>query len=652
MKIVVEKVGKRIYLRSPWSPTMPDRCKALGGRWNAKSKSWTYGLDLEVCRRLREEFGGDLSIGPELWAWAQNEVVREASLQETGAVRDMDAMAMLDLPLVRELNPGMWTAMGNRPYQPVASKFVADAQQCLVADQPGVGKTIEVLGGLIETEVRGAVLVLAPLKSTQAVWEPEIHRWMADYANGYTVTRVSGMGKGKKLEAALAEFGVKKMAAPNAMHFLIVNAEMARIKKDTHCPSNTCDGDEDWCPNSADHKDKSVQVHPWLFTTLGPRGGKRPLLWNAIIADETHQWLINTRGKAASQVGYGFTKLKSDERNIRVAMTGTPLKGKKHNLFGTLNWLRPDVHRSKWRWIETYFELEDGEYGGRKILGLKNEAAFYRALDGIMIRRTKTELRKANPAWMPPEKRYHDIWVDMDPKQQRLYDAMQKSARVELEGGRLEANGTLAEFTRLKQFAGSYGVMVPGKDGLKFAPSLPSNKYDWLLEFLAERGIDKRTGAQRYGDLSDVVQKVVVASQFTSLLDVMSNDLQRLGIRHTMITGKTKDALREMTLFQSDDNFRLCLINTKAGGVSITLDAADDMVVLDETWVPDEQEQVEDRVHRASNVKHQVDVWYLRSKGTVEEAIAKTNIVKGESNHVVLDAKRGLEFARNWLKED
>jgi SNF2 family DNA or RNA helicase len=82
-----------------------------------------------------------------------------------------------------------------------------------------------------------------------------------------------------------------------------------------------------------------------------------------------------------------------------------------------------------------------------------------------------------------------------------------------------------------------------------------------------------------------------------------------------------------------------------AGGVSITLDAADDVVIMDETWIPDEQLQVEDRVHRASNVKHQVHVWYVRAEDTIEEMIAEANFAKAENNFVMLDKRRGLEFA-------
>lgn len=650
MKITVERVGSRIYLRCPWKEGLPETLKSLGGNWAPKAKAWTYPLDIEVCRKLRAEFGASLDIGPALWAWSANEVEREKQLHAVGNVRDMDIMATMDLPRVRELAPMMWAAMQNRPYQPVASIYVSEAKQCLVADQPGVGKTIEVLGGLIEAGVAGQVLVLAPLKSTQVVWEPEIHRWMDGYKHGFTVTRISGRTP-KQLEKLLTAHEMAVKENPEGMHFLIANAEMCRIDhKGMVCPTKQCDGYQDWCPAFEDHKGGKPPKHEFLFFTKGPRGGRHPKRWDALIADETHQWLINTRGKNASQVGYGFARLRTQEDNFRVAMTGTPLKGKKHNLFGTLNWLRPDVYKSKWRWVDDYFHTVEGEYGGKQIGDMREDRkdAFFRSLDSIMIRRTKKELRAANPAWMPPDKVYHDVYVEMGPKQQKMYDAMLKSAEVELAGGRLEANGILAEMTRLMQFASCAGDIVEGK----FRPQLPSCKFDWLVEFLEERGISTKTShSQRYGDLSDDVQKVVVASPYTQMLELWDDELRRKGIRTTMITGKTKSALKEMQLFQGDDNYRVCLINTKAGGVSITLDAADDIVLLGETWVPDEQEQVEDRVHRASNVEHQVDVWYVRTKGTVEEGVAAVNIKKGESNHVVLDAKRGLEFARSITKQ-
>ena len=63
-----------------------------------------------------------------------------------------------------------------------------------------------------------------------------------------------------------------------------------------------------------------------------------------------------------------------------------------------------------------------------------------------------------------------------------------KDAIADLDGGQLVANGILAEMMRLKQLANSHGYVA--SDGV-FYPQLPSNKFDWIVEFLAERGIEK-----------------------------------------------------------------------------------------------------------------------------------------------------------------
>lgn len=644
MPVVAERVGNRIYLRVPYSPENVERCKSvIGGRWSKNARAWTYPLDIEVARMLRSTWGPSLQLGPELTAWGKAETEREASLVKYVDVKDIDVMAEVHLEHVSKLAPAMWTAMRNRPYQPVASQYMAMARRSLCGDQPGVGKTIESLGALLEAGLHhGRVLILAPKKSTSVVWEPEIERWLDDYEHGFTVTRVSGMSPAK-MEEAISDYDV--MAEDHwGLHFLIANAEVCRIKKDTVCPDNVCDGDEDWCPEKDRHVNRSTVRQQALFN----------LRWDAIIADETHKWLINTRGKQASQVGYGFTKLPDHDDQIRIALTGTPLKGKKYNLFGTLNWLRPKVFTSKWRWIEQYFPVEKNEWGGRMIgesIIPERKESFFRALNGVMIRRTKSELHRINPAWMPPDKIYHDLVIPMDDaKQRKGYDSMFKDAAASLPGGRLTAIGVLPELTRLKQFAQCSWQM----EGGTIYPILPSNKFEWILEFLEERGIEQKTGRQRRGDLSEDVHKVVIASQFTKIIDMYALQLRNRGIDCFTITGHTKDAdatnivqrWADMT-----DPVRVCLINTQAGGVSITLDAADDLIVHDETWVPDEQEQVEDRVHRASRTDHQVDIWYIRSEGTLEAEIAADNMSKAEGNHVVLDANRGMQFAYDRMSK-
>lgn len=635
-KVYIEKVGDRIHLKSQFSDK--DNAKSIiGARWSKDKRVWTYPLDLETCRRMRDVFGDRLTVGRDLWDWAEEARKKETILTSTLNLRDIDVMAEMELERIAERAPFMWAAMQNRPYQPVASYYMAMARRCINADQPGIGKTIETLGALVEAEVTGPILVLAPRTSCTVVWEPEIEHWLRDVP--HTVTQTAGL-TGAQQEQAYSKFLQLIGEFPTMMHFLVCNAEQVRIKRFTECPAGICNGDEDWCPALAEHKNKSEVRRPFLHS----------MEWNAIIADETHQWLINTRGKQASQVGYGFTKLRVVENGPMYALSGTPLKGKKINIFGTLNWMWPKTFTSKWRFAESFWKVnvdtvDTGRRSGvietREItndwLSDKAAEAFFRQLSTVMIRRTKDELRAINPAWMPPEKRYHDVYVPMDAKQKSFYRKMEKDSQVIINGQILTATGVLAEMTRLKQFAQCAGTVQAGN----FKPTLPSGKFSWLVQFLEERGI-------MADGLSDEVQKVVVASQYTSILNMYADELRSRGINCVMITGEQKDRERKanQAVFQDkSSDVRVCLINTKAGGVSITLDAADDIVIFDETWVPDEQEQVEDRVHRASDVEHQVDVWYVRSKDTIEEQIAAANMDKAINNHVVLDARRGLRFA-------
>lgn len=638
MKVVVEKIGNRIHLRSPFE--YKDRAKGLpGARWSKTSKSWTYACDLEICRMMREEFGQELEIGPELFAWAQIEVSREraATNMLRAAGVSYDEKSVVPPTRVRQLAPKLLAGLKGRPYQVPGARFLAYARTALIADEPGMGKTIQTLAALVENLTEGGrILVLAPKTSVTSVWREEINKWLEGFKQGYTITSLAGLTPAR-LAQRLDEYDA--LPDDGRFHFLLANAEIVRIKSTMTCTragaEKGCDGTLDWCEYADKHKGSIEPRLPQLF--------KRE--WDAMIADETHKWLINTRGKKASQVGRGFVALRSTEDGLRYALSGTPYKGKKYNLWGTLNWLRPKVYTSKWNWVERYFVVKDNGYA-REIGDIipEREESLFRSLDALCLRRSKAEIRAINPAWMPPEKIYHQVKVPMDPKQAKAYAAITRDAEVQLKGGTLTALGVLAEFTRLKQFASCYGYINAKGD---FEPSLPSGKFDWLLEFLEERGIETKQGSARTGDLSEEVHKVVIASQFTKNINLWASELVARGVQCYVLTGEVSEKKRaEMVKkFQAEDGVRVFFINTMAGGVSITLDAADDVVIMDETWVPDDQLQVEDRAHRASNVKHQVHVWYVRAEDTIEEMIAEANFGKAENNFVMLDKRRGLEFA-------
>ena len=353
-------------------------------------------------------------------------------------------------------------------------------------------------------------------------------------------------------------------------------------------------------------------------------------------------------------------KLLVKEDGLRVALSGTPFRGKPENLWGTLNWLFPDKYTSFWKWVSQWFETSAGFFGGTEISELADDrkADFYKSIQPFTLRRTKSEIApdlppKSYAGSVPPgieyEPEQHDglvgHWLDMSAKQERAYREMEEYATAALESGTLVANGVLSELTRLKQFATSYGQLeikqdADGFDIPVFKPSLPSNKFDWLVEFLDELGID---GSEPEKDC----RKVVVASQFTSIIDVFAEGLEKKGIEVLKITGKVSAANRkaDVEAFQQDTGPQVLMLNTMAGGVALTLDRADDIVILDETFIPDDQTQVEDRVHRVSR-NHNVTVHYVRSIGTVEERIAKLTYDRDSLQKQLIDGSRGINIAR------
>jgi len=173
-----------------------------------------------------------------------------------------------------------------------------------------------------------------------------------------------------------------------------------------------------------------------------------------------------------------------------------------------------------------------------------------------------------------------------------------------------------------------------------------SEKYEWLLAALSERGIKVKgvnTGHMKY----------VIVSQFTFILNWLSEQFTQAGIKHLMITGEVTGEKRgnAIALFQSyGDPHRVMLINTKAGGVSIDLDAwCDEMFILDETDIEDQMEQVRGRINNRGERVAPRTFHYLRTANTIQERMADKNLRQALMQHHLLDGRRGLELAARLL---
>jgi SNF2 family DNA or RNA helicase len=583
------------------------RCKETpGGRFRKADKAWGYPLSVETCHALREAWGEGLEISHELAAWYRENAVLRAAQTTLAAATDA---TLVRLPATAPI-----LAAALRPDQRVGVAWVAGGYRNagLVADEPGSGKTLEIIGGIIEADVQGQVLVACPRLSVKTVWFNELRRWAPD-------ERVYIMrGTRAKRQRVLDRY----LEDPAPRKWLITVMESLRTK------------------DTEDENEKTIKgaEYPGLFQNR----------WGAVVVDESHKAFGSLTVVKGTLHGKGLKRLSTERR---YACTGTPFGkgGRLQGFFGTLHWLWPDEFTSFWRWAETYFLVEEEEFylrggGGQKktakrVGALKegNEEEFLASLGPRILRRTKEETMP----WLP-KKQYREVLCEMTPAQRKQYVAMVDDGEFQAGEGMVSVDGVLAAITRAKQVAN--GALTRDAEGKVHFDPKESCKIDNLLQLLENRGILDDSGHM----------KVLVTSQFNELLYAIEQRLEAFGMMYHLLTGKTSDTMREKMIedFQNPNGPRVFLLNSKAGGVSVTLDAADEVHMLDELWDPGDNTQIEDRIHRASRAEGRVaaTIVQYRTEGTIDTNIGADVEARREAQHAVLDGRRGMAYVREVVR--
>lgn len=355
---------------------------------------------------------------------------------------------------------------------------------------------------------------------------------------------------------------------------------------------------------------------PWLLVNpdLIEHGWAAGVRWGLVVIDE-----FQTMGLANPKSLFS-QNLRLVSAGRRWALSGSPVAGKPMNLWAVLNWIDPETFSSRWRWAEQWLDKHQDDYGisfGDIKLGREEE--FYKYHAPWIIRRLKSEVAPE----LPP-KTYRDAWVTMSGAQARQYKKFLADAEIKLSGERMIATSKLAEYQRLKLIAFGPTILKNGAH----LPTTSSPKLDALLA-----NIQHHDGEQ-----------LLVFSQFRRVVDVTFEYLKNKKFSVEVITGKTKDRAGAVRRFQAGKT-RILVISTKAAGVSLTLDNADSVHILDQTWVPDDQEQAEDRAHRLSRI-HNVTVYYYRTRDTIEEQIHELNLEKVVVSAKALDKHRQILLAK------
>lgn len=637
--IFLEKRGRRIEVRSDRQLT--GMKTTIPGAYLTAAGYWTVPLSLETCKLLRQKFGRQISMGNELRRWAKTVVEGREYMSKLASSTDAK------LHVLPRVAPKLAQAMQKRKYQRVGVRFVAENDATLVADDPGLGKTLIAMGGLLEAEIPGPYLVVAPKTASDSVWRREIMRWLP---RGHRAIVMPQHRYQREHRIKLTRYGPKT--------WLIVHPEIVLVAswwKCADCHKLTPEGNQQQkmldCGHIRDESSKRI-VKPSYSKLFD-------IEWGAVIVDESHESLIRRKG-VMTQRRRGLEMLKVRGDGKRIAMSGTPFDSKPHQLWGTLNWLSPVTYSAFHRWAELYWQK--GGYTGFEIGEFRKdrEQMLWDSLSAIALRRTKAEvapdlppkIHVGSPLLSSDPDSPVGVWLEMGDEQRRAYDQIEKMSLAELDSGRLEPLGALAELTRLKQLATCYGdieareVWDPEQERyiLKdfYYPKLPSNKFDWTAENLEE-----------WGYPNNPLTKVVIVSFFTGILEAFAGGLEKhfktkpKNRLCTAITGKTPSNKRRGIIdrFNNSDDELIMMLNVKAGGTAITIDSADRMILISETRIPDQQQQAEDRIHRISKPRTCM-YYYLRSLDTVDVGTSLVNQQMIADTHRLLDQRRGIDYMR------
>lgn len=655
--IHAERHRDRIAIDGPFKTDVLERLSKLpGASINQQKTRVTFPLGYRLAHNLRDAFGKKVTFGPALcdYLWEEHD--------KRGELKDI-ANGFYGYPKQLELAaPLTYDRLVGRYWQPRGVAWMMRARRGCLADTPGLGKTLQAIATLIESGLHGPVLVLAPSTSIMNVWVPELTQW-APYDAVYPIT------------------GARELQRQRVYYedeIDLETGELVSVRKVERykVPGPRSLAFEEFltgCEREPDRRHWAICNYEMLRTEYGKGAVERSwpqlfmLDWTAVIADESQKFLITRTSKRAEQSlqrsGAGELTVRAD--GFKLALSGTPFRGKSQNYWGTLNWLYPGEYTSYWAWIKCYYRtLSDGMTTLVEELDNNKLDIYTEDLDATMLRRTDTEVAPDRPPRVYPGEPLeagdpnspHAVWIDMDGKQATAYAQMKKDALAALDSGMIIANGVLAEITRLRQFAASYGRLDKiwtkkrgGSDLIlddTFYPTMPSNKYEHLVQWLEERGIS-------HPDYAYGTDKVVIASQFTKLLKLYAGALRASGIDCALIIGgQARENDRIIPRFQdADDPLRVVLLNTWTGGQSITLDIANDMWIGDDTRIDDDREQLERRIDRPAGKaqKTGAQFYHVRTRGTIEEAIAAANLGQRDLQDYLLDGRRGVEFARDLI---
>ncbi|HEX6871072.1 MAG TPA: DEAD/DEAH box helicase, partial [Micromonosporaceae bacterium] len=537
----IEHMAKWLQLATPLiKPSKPPGALVLPATWAA-------------LVQLSHMFGTLWCPGPRLTAWLAEQL---ALRTRTGG----------------ELTVALPEGLTPRPYQVEGALMIGALGRTLIFDDPGTGKTITTILGLLE---RARIAPVAPVVviAPASVVDPWIEAWRT-WAPSWPVVAWRGSpARRRSLAEQRARWGHQ---------VYVTSYDTARM--------------------DAASKDGPL-------ARLGAR---------SVVIDECH--LIKSPHAGRSMA---TRRLARKATNV-VALSGTPITHHPGDLWPALEAVEPLAWPSGERWKGRYCVTVPGDYSVR-VLGLQpaTEAELRTALLGQHRRVAKADVL----AQLPP-KVYSVRNVELPPAYRKAYDQMEHQMLAELPGGgELSVMSVLAQLTRLSQLASAAAdvevtvetdELGETRERVSVRLKAPSWKVDALMEVLAERP----------------GEPVVVFAPSRQLMTLAGAAATKAGLQVGYVVGG--QSMRERTetveAFQRGKLDLLCA-TTGAGGVGLTLTAARTVVFLQRPWSLVEATQAEDRCHRIGSERHDsIEIIDVVATDTIDDRVR--TVLRGKAGQL------------------
>lgn len=311
--------------------------------------------------------------------------------------------------------------------------------------------------------------------------------------------------------------------------------------------------------------------------------------------------------------------LKADHR---LALSGTPIENHLGELWSLMEFLNPGLLGAASVFRLTRGAGRDPDEDTRRVLA--------QALRPFILRRTKEQVVRE----LPP-KVEQTLYCELESRQRRLYEELRDHyrgtllKRIDREGLARSKIQILEALLRLRQAALHPGLIDERRS------REPAAKLETLLP--------------RVEEVLEEGHKVLVFSQFTRMLGILRESLDRESVPYEYLDGRTRDREGAVTRFQTDPDCKLFLISLKAGGLGLNLTAAQYIFLLDPWWNPAVEAQAIDRAHRIGQTS-QVFAYRLISRNTIEEKVLELQGHKRDLAESIVGADKSL--IRNLRRED